>query len=62
MLFTRKSQDLPAPEDTLPGRPGAMPITEQHIVLGTSIAPPFPERIETAVFGMGCFWGANRRS
>ena len=51
---------MPAPEDTLPGRPGAMPITEQHVVLGTSIEPPFPEGIETAIFGMGCFWGAER--
>ncbi len=51
---------MPAREDTLPGRPGAMPITEQHVVLGTSIEPPFPEGIEAAIFGMGCFWGAER--
>ncbi len=37
-----------------------MPITEQHVVLGTSIEPPFPEGIEAAIFGMGCFWGADR--
>ena len=60
MLFTRKSQEMPAPEDTLPGRPGAMPITEPHVVLGTPLEPPFPAGIETAVFGMGCFWGAER--
>ena len=60
MLFTRKSHAMPAPEDTLPGRPGAMPITEHHVVLGTSLEPPFPEGIETAIFGMGCFWGAER--
>jgi peptide-methionine (S)-S-oxide reductase len=37
-----------------------MPVTEPHVVLGTPIEPPFPEGIETAVFGMGCFWGAER--
>src|SRR3954453_19275831 len=60
MLFTRKSQTMPAPEDTLPGRPGPMPVTERHVVLDTALEPPFPEGIERAVFGMGCFWGAER--
>ena len=60
MLFTRKSHDMPAPEDTLPGRPGPMPVTERHVVLDAPLEPPFPEGIETAIFGMGCFWGAER--
>ena len=60
MLFTRKSHEVPAPEDTLPGRDAPMPVTEPHVVLDTPLEPPFPEGIETAVFGMGCFWGAER--
>jgi len=60
MLFTRKSHAMPAPDDTLPGRQGAMPVSERHVVLDTPLEPPFPEGIETAVFGMGCFWGAER--
>ena len=51
---------MPAPEDTLPGRETSMPVVEPHVVLGTSIVPPFPEGTESAIFGMGCFWGAER--
>ncbi len=60
MLFTRKSKEMPSPEDTLPGRPGAIPVTERHVVLDTPLEPPFPDGTETAIFGMGCFWGAER--
>ena len=49
-----------APEDALPGRDEAMPVPARHEVLGTPIAPPFPEGLEQVVVGMGCFWGAER--
>ncbi len=49
------------PEDALTGRAEAMPIASKHLVLGTPMAPPFPEGLETAVFGLGCFWGAERK-
>src|SRR4051794_35687612 len=60
MLFTRAKVRLPEPEEALPGRDAAMPVPAAHDVLGTPLAPPFPEGIETVVVGMGCFWGAER--
>jgi peptide-methionine (S)-S-oxide reductase len=52
---------LPRPEDALPGRATAMPVPETHYVSNNRIAPPFPEGLAVAVFGMGCFWGAERK-
>jgi peptide-methionine (S)-S-oxide reductase len=60
MLNPEKTR-MPAPEDALPGRSEpAFAVPETHAVLGTPIAPPFPEGIETAYFALGCFWGAER--
>jgi peptide-methionine (S)-S-oxide reductase len=61
MLFARHKSRLPAPEEALPGRDAEMAVAERHLVLGTPMRPPFPDGTETAVFGLGCFWGAERK-
>jgi peptide-methionine (S)-S-oxide reductase len=48
-------------EEALKGRPTAMPVATKHAVLGTSMVPLFPDGLESAVFGLGCFWGAERK-
>ena len=60
MLFSRKPLDLPSAEEALPGRDEAMRVPAAHLVLGTPLMPPFPDGHQQAVFGMGCFWGAER--
>jgi peptide-methionine (S)-S-oxide reductase len=59
-LFSSKTK-ITSPEDALAGRDETMPVAERHFVLGTPIAPPFPDGLEQAVFGLGCFWGAERK-
>ena len=52
--------DLPNAENALPGRAESMPVPERHFVNGNPLKPPFPDNMEQAVFGLGCFWGAER--
>ena len=48
-------------EDALKGRAESMPVAPKHLVLGAPMLPPFPDGLEAAVFGLGCFWGAERK-
>ena len=56
-----KPLNLPTPEAALPGRSEAMPVTAPHYVNGHGLKPPYPDGMETALFGLGCFWGAERK-
>lgn len=59
-LFTSRKRQMVSPDKALPGREEAMVVTAPHLVLETKITPPFPECLQRAIFGMGCFWGAER--
>jgi peptide-methionine (S)-S-oxide reductase len=60
-LTSKKKQALPGPDEALPGRAEAMPVPERHFVNGNRLLPPFPAGMELALFGLGCFWGAERK-
>jgi peptide-methionine (S)-S-oxide reductase len=56
-----KKLTLPSPQEALPGRATEMPVPNQHFVNQNPLKPPFPAGLETAMFGLGCFWGAERK-
>jgi peptide-methionine (S)-S-oxide reductase len=57
----RKKLEIPTPEQSLPGRAMKMPVPARHFVNGNALEGPYPAGLETAVFGLGCFWGAERK-
>lgn len=61
MWSLRKKTEIPSKADALPGRAERMSVPETHFVNGNRLEAPFPEGLETAMFGMGCFWGAERK-
>ena len=61
MFFRKPEPRLPRPEEALPGRSEKMPIPAAHHVLGTPISGPFEDDVDIIQFGMGCFWGAERK-
>ena len=58
--FFQKSVEMPSPEEALQGREMRVPVPEAHFINGNPLEPPFPEGMGMALFGMGCFWGAER--
>lgn len=60
-MFGRKSREMPGAGEVLPGRSQGVEVPPAHFVNGNPLVGPFPDGTELAVFGMGCFWGAERR-
>jgi peptide-methionine (S)-S-oxide reductase len=59
-MFGRAKVEMPGADEALPGRAEPMAVPQHHFVLGTPLVPPFEDK-EMAVFGMGCFWGAEKK-
>ena len=60
-MFSWRKTVMVKAEDALKGRAEGLPVASKHLVLGTPMVPPFPPGLEAAVFGLGCFWGAERK-
>jgi peptide-methionine (S)-S-oxide reductase len=61
MFMFKKSSAMPSAAEALPGRATPIPTAREHYVLHRALQPPYPDGLETAMFGMGCFWGAERK-
>ncbi|MCC7384306.1 MAG: peptide-methionine (S)-S-oxide reductase MsrA [Deltaproteobacteria bacterium] len=62
MLFAQRAKlQMPTADEALPGRSERMPVAARHFVNGNRLEPPFPEGMQLAMFGMGCFWGAEKK-
>jgi peptide-methionine (S)-S-oxide reductase len=61
MVFGSNKSRMPRPDEALPGRPATMPVTAPHTVSGNPLVGPFPAHLRQAMFGLGCFWGAERK-
>ena len=60
MSWLSQKARMPSEDEALPGREQKMPVAARHTVLGNPLLPPYPEHLELATFGLGCFWGAER--
>src|SRR6476620_11587792 len=61
MLMFKKKPEMPSPAEALPGRPTPIPTAREHFIFHRPLKGPYPAGFETAMFGMGCFWGAERK-
>src|ERR1700739_1109996 len=61
MFSLRKKLEMPAPEEALPGRATPIPTAQQHFLNGRPLKGPYPDGLAVAMFGLGCFWGAERK-
>ena len=60
-MFGRRKNSIPSAQEALPGRAARLPVPEQHFVNAARLEPPFPDGMELGLFGLGCFWGAERK-